>query len=64
MFSALLDEKVDAVVAPEFNRAQVALLVHLDSPLRKKIDCALLVLRENGTYQNIFQKWFGTDSPQ
>ena len=84
MFKALLDNKVDAVVAPapvllyyaanegkgrvkvvgpEFNRAQVAVLVHLDSPLRRQIDLALLVLRENGTYQHIFERWFGVLSP-
>ena len=85
MFNALLDNKVDAVVAPgpvllyyaanegkgrvkvvgpEFNRSQVAILVHLDSPLRRKIDRALLVLRENGAYQHIFEKWFGVLSLQ
>ncbi|MGA8305547.1 MAG: transporter substrate-binding domain-containing protein [Candidatus Acidiferrales bacterium] len=80
MFTALLDKKVDAVVAPaplllyyaahggkgrvkvvgpEFNRQPVAIEVQLDSPLRKKIDRALVTLRENGTYQQIYDKWFG-----
>ena len=80
MFQALLDKKVDAVVAPsplllyyaahegkgrvkvvgpEFDTRPLAILVQLDSPLRKKIDRALLVLRENGTYQQIYDKWFG-----
>lgn len=81
MFKALLDEKVDAVVAPSpllayyaahegrgrvrmvgpvFNSLPVAIELQLDSPLRKKIDGALIALRENGTYQQIYNKWFGT----
>jgi polar amino acid transport system substrate-binding protein len=80
MLKALLDKKVDAVVAPapmllyyaahegkgrvrvvgpEFERAQVAIAMQLDSPLRKKINRALVALRENGTYQQIYDKWFG-----
>jgi polar amino acid transport system substrate-binding protein len=80
LFKALLDKKVDAVVAaspllayyaahegkarvklvgPVFNSAPVAIELQLDSPLRKKIDGALIVLRENGTYQQIYDKWFG-----
>jgi polar amino acid transport system substrate-binding protein len=31
----------------------------LDSPLRRKIDVALIALRDNGTYQQIYDKWFG-----
>jgi polar amino acid transport system substrate-binding protein len=80
MFKALLDKKVDAVVAPSlllayyaahdgkgrvklvgpvFNSMPVAMEVQLESPLRKKIDSALIALRENGTYQQIYNKWFG-----
>ena len=51
------------VVGPEFNRGQVAILVPVHSPLRREIDRALLVLRENGTYQRIYDKWFGVLSP-
>jgi polar amino acid transport system substrate-binding protein len=81
MFNALLDKRVDAVVAPSpllayyaahngkgrvkmvgpvFNSMPVAIELQLNSPLRKKIDGALLALRENGTYQQIYNKWFGT----
>jgi polar amino acid transport system substrate-binding protein len=81
MFKALLDKKVDAVVAPSpllayyaahegkgrvklvgplFNSMPVAIELQLESPLRKKIDGALIALRENGTYQQIYNKWFGT----
>jgi polar amino acid transport system substrate-binding protein len=47
-------------VGPEFNTAPAAIMVQLDSPLRKKINLALIALRENGTYQQIYDKWFGT----
>ena len=81
LFKALLDKKVDAVVAaspllayyaanegktrvklvgPVFNSAPVAIELQLDSPLRRRIDGALMALRENGTYQQIYNKWFGT----
>jgi len=80
MFRALLDQKVDAVVAPtpillyyaahdgkgrvtvvgpEFDHSQVAILMQLNSPLRKQIDGALVALRENGTYRQVYDKWFG-----
>jgi polar amino acid transport system substrate-binding protein len=47
-------------VGPEFNTAPAAIMVQLDSPLRRKINVALVALRENGTYQQIYNKWFGT----
>jgi polar amino acid transport system substrate-binding protein len=46
-------------VGPEFNTAPVAIMVPLDSPLRRKVNLALIALRENGTYQQIYDKWFG-----
>jgi len=80
MFTALLDEKVDAVLFTEpallyyaahegkgrvtmvgssFNSAPIAIMMQLDSPLHRPIDLALLALRENGTYQQLYDKWFG-----
>ena len=47
-------------VGPEINTAPAAIMVQLDSPLRRKINLALIALRENGTYQQIYDKWFGT----
>jgi polar amino acid transport system substrate-binding protein len=44
------------VVGPEFNTAPLAIMFQLDSPLRK-VDGALVTLRENGTYQQLFDKW-------
>ena len=50
-------------VGPEFDTAPVAIMVQLDSPLRRKINLALIALRENGTYQQICDKWFGAAAP-
>ncbi|HUA35224.1 MAG TPA: transporter substrate-binding domain-containing protein [Candidatus Binataceae bacterium] len=50
-------------VGPEFNTAPAAIMVQLDSPLRRKINLALIALREKGTYQQIYDKWFGTAAP-
>jgi polar amino acid transport system substrate-binding protein len=50
-------------VGPEFNTAPAAIMVQLDSPLRRKVNLALIALRENGTYQQIYDKWFGTAAP-
>ena len=46
-------------VGPEFNRNDVAFVFPLNSPLRKKVDSALLSMREDGTYRGIYDKWFG-----
>ena len=80
MFKALIEKKVDAVVAgapilqyiavhegkgrvkmvgPVFNKAPVAFMLQWDSPLRKKLDVALIALREDGSYQQFYDKWFG-----
>jgi polar amino acid transport system substrate-binding protein len=80
MFQALLDNKVEAVVAAtpillyyaarggkgrvrlvgsQFNTAPFAMLFPLGSQLRRKVDSALIALRENGTYQQLYEKWFG-----
>ena len=32
----------------------------LDGPLRWQVNQALLDLRENGAYQQIYDKWFGS----
>jgi len=46
-------------VGPEFDTSPIAIMVPLNSPLRRPINATLLKLRENGTYQQIFNKWFG-----
>jgi polar amino acid transport system substrate-binding protein len=46
-------------VGPEFNSNDVGFDSPLKSPLRDKVDIALLSMREDGTYQRIYDKWFG-----
>jgi polar amino acid transport system substrate-binding protein len=47
------------MVCPEFNKNDVGFVFPLDSPLRKKVNITLLSMREDGTYQRIYDKWFG-----
>jgi polar amino acid transport system substrate-binding protein len=47
------------LVGPEINVSPIAFGFQLDSPLRRRVNGALLTLRENGNYQQIYNKWFG-----
>jgi len=47
------------LVGSEINIAPASIMVQMNSPLRKRIDVALLTLREDGTYQKLYEKWFG-----
>ena len=47
------------LVGPEINVSPIALGFQLESPLRRKVNGALLTLRENGTYQRLYATWFG-----
>ncbi len=58
-YAAHLGKGLVKTVGPEFNTAPAAIMVQLDSPLRRKINVAMIALRENGTYQQIYDKWFG-----
>jgi polar amino acid transport system substrate-binding protein len=46
------------VVGPQFTTAPLAIMLQLDSSLHRKVDCALVTLRENGTYQKLYDNWF------
>jgi polar amino acid transport system substrate-binding protein len=35
--------------------------VPLNSPLRRKVDSALVALRDDGTYERLRAKWFGDE---
>ncbi len=48
------------VVGPLFDSAPAAIMVQLNSPLRKTINAELLTLREDGTYQQLYDKWLGS----
>jgi ABC-type amino acid transport substrate-binding protein len=49
------------VVGKLFELQDYGIALPLNSPYRKEINSALLKLIENGTYQAITNKWFGTD---
>jgi polar amino acid transport system substrate-binding protein len=42
-----------------FRKEDYGIVFAEGSPLRKKVDGALLELRESGVYEQIYQKWFG-----
>jgi polar amino acid transport system substrate-binding protein len=49
------------IAGPEFQRGYLAFVVPLGSPLRRRIDGALVAIREDGAYQRIHEKWFGKE---
>ncbi|HUB46370.1 MAG TPA: transporter substrate-binding domain-containing protein [Acetobacteraceae bacterium] len=82
MFSALLNNQVDAVlfsaptlhyfaargwsgkvklVGPEFRKLDIGFATPINSPHRREINAALLSLRDDGSYDRIYAKWFGSD---
>jgi polar amino acid transport system substrate-binding protein len=48
------------IVGPIFHKENYGVLFQQGSPLRKPISEALLKLRENGVYDNLYNKWFAT----
>ena len=48
------------LVGPEFDKGDLGFVVPVDSPLRRRVDAALLALRDDGTYQRLHKKWFGS----
>ena len=48
---------------PVFQEEDYGLAFRIGSELRKQADEALLSMREDGTYDLIKQKWFGSDTP-
>jgi polar amino acid transport system substrate-binding protein len=46
------------VVGSLFRKEDYGIVVPPNSPLRKPIDAALLALKENGTYEQIYDHWF------
>jgi polar amino acid transport system substrate-binding protein len=49
------------VVGSIFRKESYGILFPSESPHRKPVNEALLRLRENGTYDRIYAKWFGAD---
>jgi polar amino acid transport system substrate-binding protein len=50
-----------SVVGPEVSRNDIGFLFPLNSSLRRKVNNELISLREDGTYQQIYDKWFGSE---
>jgi polar amino acid transport system substrate-binding protein len=49
------------VTGTRFHDEDYGMAFRLGSDLRKPVDGALLAIREDGTYQTIYRKWFGSD---
>jgi len=49
------------LVGPEFDKREAGFVFPQGSPLRRQINSALVAIREDGTYQRIYEKWFGTE---
>lgn len=50
------------LVGPVFLRENYGLALQAESPLREPINRILLRFREDGTYDELYVKWFGTDA--
>lgn len=50
------------VVGPIFKKENYGILFPRDSELRKPVNSALLKLRENGTFDALYDKWFSTQN--
>jgi len=50
------------VVGNLFRQESYGIVFSPNSPYRKPVNTALLTLKENGTYQEIYKKWFGADN--
>jgi polar amino acid transport system substrate-binding protein len=46
------------MVGPLFHKEDYGIVFQPNSPLRKRVNNALLELREDGTYQKLYDKWF------
>jgi ABC-type amino acid transport substrate-binding protein len=63
LYYALQNEDKGLIVPGEpFNKEDYGIAFPTGSPLREEINRALLVLVENGTYDRIAHKWFGSGS--
>jgi polar amino acid transport system substrate-binding protein len=49
------------LVGPEFNRNDVGFLFQLGDPLRRRVSSVIVALHEDGTYEKIHGRWFGSE---
>lgn len=50
------------IVGPVFKKEDYGIVFRPNAPLRKTINVALLKIKENGTYDAIYSRWFGDSS--
>ena len=48
------------LVGTPFRKEDYGIVFPPNSPLRKRVNNALLILREDGTYQKLYEKWFAS----
>ena len=46
-------------VGPIFRKESYGIVFPVDSPYRKQVNLALLQIKEDGTYDRLYEKWFG-----
>ena len=49
------------MVGPEFRKEDLMFVVPLNSTLRRRVNGALVAIHEDGTYQRVYEKWFGKE---
>ncbi len=50
-----------SVVGPEVNRQDIGFVFQLNSPLRRQVNHELIAMRQDGTYERIYETWFGSE---
>ena len=48
------------VVGTVFRKESYGIVFPQNSPYRRQVNAALLTLKENGTYQKLYDRWFGS----
>jgi len=49
------------LVGTEFEKREAGIVLPEGSPLRRQINSALVAIPEDGTYDRIYDKWFGSE---
>jgi polar amino acid transport system substrate-binding protein len=49
------------MTGPEFRKNDLAFVVPLNSPLRRKVNSALVAIHDDGTYARLYESWFGKE---
>jgi polar amino acid transport system substrate-binding protein len=50
------------LVGSEFRKENVGFVFQLGDPLRRRVSSMLVALREDGTYDSLYAKWFGSET--